>query len=78
MYCNAVRGDEVFKDGEDDGIERGLWPVGVRREKDGMKGPVGSGVFGGSGGGVDRCEESSKVAELIHFSSRVFPGGESV
>lgn len=40
-------------------------------EKDGRKGGRGSGVRGGIGGVSDASGASSKVAELIHLSSRV-------
>jgi hypothetical protein len=48
--------------------ERGLCAPGVEIVKEGRKGPLGSGVRGG--GVVINSGASSKVAELIHFSSR--------
>jgi hypothetical protein len=75
MNCIGISGDPV------DGVdfkERGLWPVGVRRESVGMKGIIGSGVAGDNGGVSPFSGASSNVAELIHFSSRVREcGGES-
>lgn len=77
MNCNGVRGEPLV-DGEDP-IDLGLWPLGVRREKEGTKGSLGSGVRGGAGGGdfdftvvvfvLVISAASSSVAELIHFSS---------
>lgn len=59
-------------------MERGLWPLGVDRMKDGTKGMVGSGVRGGAGGLDSSSGASRSVAELIHLSSG-WPGrgGES-
>jgi hypothetical protein len=61
----------------DDGVdftECGLCAPGVEMVKDGRKGPLGSGVRGG--GVVTISGASSKVAELIHFSSRDPKRGE--
>lgn len=44
--------------------------------KEGRKGPLGSGVRGG--GLVTNSGASSKVAELIHFSSRDPKRGEPI
>lgn len=63
MNCMGVNGDP---DDEVDLIERGLWPLGVNNEKDGTRGPLGSGVRGGVPG---VSGASSRVAELIHLSS---------
>jgi len=66
MNCKGVNGDP------DDGVdlsERGLWPLGVDNTKDGKSGPEGSGVRGNSGGVSGVSGASSRVAELIHFSS---------
>lgn len=77
MNCNGVRGDPpvegVFRD-------RGLWPLGVDRAKEGRNGAPGSGVRGGGGrgGGDMLLPDARRLTELIHFSSRVPRLGESV
>lgn len=66
MNWSGVKGEP----GEDvDFNDRGLWPLGVINEKDGKKGPFGSGVRGGPGGDTAMSAEDSNVLELIHFSS---------
>ena len=57
-----------------DNTERGLCAPGVEIVKEGRKGPLGSGVRGG--GVATNSGASSKVAELIHFSSRDPKRGE--
>ena len=50
--------------------ERGLWPLGVISENEGLKGKVGSGVRGGGGGWGEEFSisgASNNVAELIHL-----------
>jgi len=81
--CSASRMNFIGVNGDPDDeidlIERGLWPLGVDNEKDGTKGPLGSGVRGGSGGVPRVSGASSRVAELIHLSSWAAGGtGESV
>lgn len=50
--------------------ERGLWPLGVISENDGLKGKIRSGVRGGGGGGEFSISgASNNVAELIHLCS---------
>lgn len=75
MNCKGVNG-EPFVDGLDFS-DCGLAPFGVDRENEGIW-PFGSGVRGGSGGVASGSGASSRVVELIHFSS--LPparGGES-
>jgi len=71
IYCKGVKG-EPWTEG-DDLRERGLWPLGVISENDGLKGKVGSGVRGGGGGNeggeFSISGASNSVAELIHFCS---------
>lgn len=70
MYCKGVKGEPCIEG--DDLSERGLWPLGVIIENDGMKGKVRSGVRGGSGswgGEFSDSGASNNVAELIHFCS---------
>jgi len=50
MNWIAVRGDTGLPDGGDVPMERGLFPVGVDRRKEGVTGPDGSGVCGAAGG----------------------------
>lgn len=66
MNCKGVNG-EPFVEGEDR-IDKGEWPVGVDKAKEGMNGNDGSGVRGGLGGDLISAA-SSKVEELIHLSS---------
>lgn len=74
MNCKAVKGDPGA-----DGVdltERGLLLDGVERAKTGIRDglPLGSGVRGGAGGvlTVPSSGVSSRVVELIHFSSRTW------
>jgi len=75
MNCKGVRGEPLVE-GEDL-MERGLCPLGVIREKVGTNGRDGSGVRGAAGGVVSSFP-SMRVAELIHFGSRLpIRGGDS-
>lgn len=66
MNWSGVKGEPV----EDvDFSDRGLWPLGVINEKEGKKGPFGSGVRGALGGDTVMSAGGSRVLELIHFSS---------
>jgi hypothetical protein len=70
IYCKGVKGEPWIEG--DDLSERGLWPLGVISENDGMKGKVRSGVRGGGGGWGGEFSVSGAsitVAELIHFCS---------
>lgn len=67
INCRGVNGDPPLVV---DLIERGLWPLGVDNKKEGSGGVLGSGVRGGSNGIVPSISgASSRVVELIHFSS---------
>ena len=70
IYCKGVKGEPWIEG--DDLSERGLWPLGVISENDGLNGKVGSGVRGGGGGWCGEFSisgASNNVAELIHFCS---------
>lgn len=72
MNCMGVRGEEPFREGDADRIDRGLWLLGLDKAKEGINGTIGSGVFGRGGisvASVPGSGCSNKVAELIHFSS---------
>lgn len=73
INCRACSGEP----GEGEVLsECGLFPLGVERAKDGKKGSLGSGVFGGLGGEMISAACPS-VDELIHFSSfEPIRGGE--
>jgi len=66
--CNGVSGEPLV-DG-DDFMECGLDPPGADKANAGTKGNLGSGVRGGVRGASLLSWASSRVDELIHFSSR--------
>jgi len=76
MNCKGVNGEPAVEGL--DLTERGLRPDGVVNAKEGSS--LGSGVRGGSKGVLVSSGVSSRVEELIHFSSRplALPGDPSV
>jgi hypothetical protein len=72
MNCMGVSGEEPFKDGDADRMDRGLRLLGLDKENEGTKGPLGSGVLGRGGMSVASVAGSgcsNRIAALIHFSS---------
>ena len=73
MNWSGVKGEP------EEGVDFNDWGLGVINEKDGKKGPFGSGVRGALGGDTAMSAGGSSVLELIHSSpwAAVGRGGDS-